>query len=211
MWIYRAHSLCRNTLLLDAKMVFFLFGRFLIHFGGSIPYLFLPTLMIQNNFSLSQAATALSMAAFTNTISRLAICAITDHPKAPNGMTTTTISLLLSGAIMVCIPFSYEYYMYAILGMSYGFFCAPVASLLSIVINEIAPLKELNYWFGAVSFVQGIGTFIGPPFAGLLVDGFSKTDSTYGLMVAYVGGGACMICSGLFCFMSASWNKTNCS
>ena len=112
---------------------------------------------------------------------------------------------------MVCIPFSDEYYMYVILGMSYGFFCAPVASLLSIVIDEIAPLKDLNYWFGAVSFVQGIGTFIGPLFAGLLVDGFSKTDSRYGLMVAYVGGGACMIFSGLFCLMSASLNKTNCS
>ena len=175
----------------------FLFSRFLVHFGGSITYIFLPTLMLQKHLSLSQGAYVLSAAACTNTVSRFSICALTDHHRAPSGLVTTIVSLIVSGMVMISMPFWHEYYMFLITGMLYGIFCAPVAALLPVVVGDLVTLDELNYVFGLVAFAQGIGSFGGPPTAGLLIDQFRLTGNGYGLKLCYVCGGTCMITAGV--------------
>ena len=202
-------KLLEDALVLDRTMILFLVSRFLIHFGGSIPYIFLPTLMLQKKFTLSQGANVLSAAAFANTLSRFTICAITDHPRAPSGMSTTTISLFLSGSVMASVPFCNEYYMFVAAGMMYGFLSAPEASLLSVVLGEITSLENLNYLFGVVAFVQGVGTFGGPPTAGLLIDQFGNAKDGYGIMICYVCGGSFYIIAGIFCLYITCSNKSN--
>ena len=183
----------------NTKILLFLTSRFFIHFGGSLPYIFLPTLMLNKNLSLSQGAYVLSAAACSNTVSRFTVCAITDHPCAPSAMVTTVISSISSGLIMTTMPFCYDMGTFMAAGMLYGFLCAPVASLLSVVLMDIVTLEKLNNAFGMVAFVQGIGTIAGPPTAGLIIDHF-KLD--YGITICYVSGGLFMVLAGILSFLA---------
>ena len=149
-------------------------------------HIFLPTLMLQKHLSLPQGAYVLSAAACTKTVGRFALCALMDHERAPSGTVTTTVSLILSGMVMISIPYLQEYYMFLIIGMFYGFVSAPVTALLPVVVGDLVNLEELNYAFGLVAFVQGIGYFGGPPTGGLLIDQFSVASDGYGLKVCYV-------------------------
>ena len=184
---------------LDFTMIIFLCSRFFIHFGGSLPYIFLPTLMLKKNLSLSQGAYVLSAAACSNTVSRFTVCTIIDHPRSPSAMMITVTGCILSGLIMTIMPFSNNFSMFMAAGMLYGLLSAPEASLLSVVLMEISSLEKLNNLFGMVAFVQGIGTITGPPAAGLLIDQFSND---YGISVCYVSGGIFLVLAGIFCFVT---------
>ena len=181
-----------KVLNLDITMILFLSSRFFIHFGGSLPYIFLPTLMLKKKLSLSQGAYVLSAAACSNTLSRFTVCTIIDHPRSPSAMMITVIGCILSGLIMTIMLFMAS-------GLLYGLLSAPEASLLSVVLIEISTLEKLNNLFGMVAFVQGIGTITGPPVAGLLIDQFSND---YGITVCYVSGGMFLVLAGVFCYLT---------
>ena len=97
--------------------------------------------------------------------------------------------------------------MFMTAGMLYGFLSVPEAALLSVLLGEITTLDKLNYAFGIVAFVQGIGTFGGPPAAGLLVDYMRTTNDEYGLKISYIFGGSCLVVAGLACLVTACANK----
>ena len=180
-------------------MLLFLSSRFFIHFGGSLPYIFLPTLMLKKNLSLSHGAYVLSAAACSNTVSRFTVCTIIDHPRSPSAMMITVIGCILSGSIMTIMPFSNSFGMFMASAMLYGLLSAPEASLLSVVLMEISNLEKLNNLFGMVAFVQGIGTIAGPPAAGLLIDQFTNEQ---GITICYVSGGMFLMLAGIFCFLT---------
>ena len=194
-----------KALHLDITMILFLSSRFFIHFGGSLPYIFLPTLMLKKNMSLSQGAYVLSAAACSNTLSRFTVCTMIDHHRSPSAMMITVIGCILSGLIMTIMPFSNSFGMFMVAGMLYGLLSAPEASLLSVVLMEISTLEKLNSLFGMVAFVQGIGTITGPPSAGLLIDQFSNDR---GITVCYVCGGTFLMLAGIFCFLTKLVSNT---
>ena len=96
---------------------------------------------------------------------------------------------------MTSMPFCSNFSMFITTGILYGFLCAPVASLLSVVLVEIATLEKLNNLFGIVAFIQGVGTIAGPPTAGLLIDQLYHDN---GINVCYVSGGLLMVLAGIF-------------
>ena len=113
------------------------------------------------------------------------------------------VGLMISGVVMAAIPFSYNYSIFVTAGVLYGFLQAPVHALLSVVLGEITTLDKLNYAFGIVAFVQGIGNFCGPLAAGFLVDTFRHTSDEYGLMLSYIFGGCCQAIAGISCCVTA--------
>ena len=189
----------------DFKIIFFLISRFLLHYGGSIPYIFLPSLMLQKGYTLEQSAFVLSAAALSNTISRFLVCILTDNANGPSAIFITTMGLLSSSIIMFAVPFCYDYITFILAGVMYGFLSAPEAALLSVVLGEITTLSKLNYAFGIVAFVQGIGTICGPPTAGLLIDCYA--DAEFGFTMSYIFGGICLAISGLASSVTFALNK----
>lgn len=77
------------------------------------------------------------------------------------------ILISISGLVMVTIPFTTQDFVIIIQTAIYGFSISANYSLVSVILVELISLDSFTTAYGMLLLVQGFGSLIGPPLAGM--------------------------------------------
>ena len=153
----------------NPSLMMFLLSRFLGHFSMVLFFMFLPTLLLEFGYSLEEASLMLTVLGISNTLFRIVVGALMDHPMI-NPALLTTIGFILQALVQCLLPFLDNYLVLMILGGVIGIIQAPYNVGLSIICGEIVPMKNIASTVAKMALFQGIGSIMGPSLAGLIYD-----------------------------------------
>ncbi|KAK7471588.1 hypothetical protein BaRGS_00035751, partial [Batillaria attramentaria] len=181
------------SLLKIPPFLFFCFSICLFTAAFKSAFTFLPALAKSKGLSQIQAAYLLSISGISDTVARILAGAILDfekvrpfRPIAYNGVIfVITVLSFLS-------PFMTNFVEFAFLFGLYGALTGMYVSQKSVILVDILGQEKLSSSFGLMICFQGLGTFIGPPLAGLLKDIFGQYDEAF-----FLGGAAMAAAGGL--------------
>ena len=166
---------CKLSNLIDTwfwfnpSLMLLLLSRFLGHFSLVLFFMFLPTLLLEFGYSLEEASLMLTVLGITNTVSRIVVGAMMDHPRISPAM-LTTVGFTIQAILQFLLPFVENYAILMTLGGVIGIIQAPYNVALSIILGEIVPMKKIASTFAKMALFQGIGSIVGPSIAGLIFD-----------------------------------------
>ena len=156
----------------NPAMLCLFLSRFFGNISMSTFYMYLPSILLEQDISLAQASIMLTVVNIVNTIFRVSFGALMDHPKI-NCLLLNSFTFVI-GAVIVCIfPFFKSYSMLMVLGGINGAMLATYPVCLSIAIGQMVPTEKLPSVAGKLSFGMGIGSLIGPVLGGFIFD-YSK-------------------------------------
>ena len=95
------------------------------------------------------------------------------------------------------MPFTFQYEYLLAYGVIIGVSNSPYWVGLSIALGRMVPLKKVAPTCGFMSIAQGVGSFVGPPVAGLVFD----ATENYSLIIYIIAIG--YIISGISCCAAA--------
>ena len=153
----------------NPSLMLLLLSRFLGHFSLVLFFMFLPTLLLEFGYSLEEASLMLTVLGITNTVSRIAVGAMMDHPRISPAM-LTTVGFTIQAILQFLLPFVENYAILMVLGGVIGIIQAPYNVALSIILGEIVPMKKIASTFAKMALFQGIGSIVGPSISGLIFD-----------------------------------------
>ncbi|XP_059162386.1 monocarboxylate transporter 12-B-like [Physella acuta] len=168
---------------------------FLIAFKTA--FTFLPAMAISKGLSKREAALVLTVSGALDTFGRMAFGFVMDikvcRPLRP--YVFTSLLFFISGASLL-VPSLNSLATYCVVSSAYGFMTGAFISQKMVVLIDILGREVMPSSLGISKVFQGIGSLIGPPFAGALRDSLGSFDS------AFYMGGACMFGSGLLMVLS---------
>ena len=77
----------------NPSLMLLLLSRFLGHFSLVLFFMFLPTLLLEFGYSLEEASLMLTVLGITNTVSRIVVGAMMDHPRISPAMLNLVIGI----------------------------------------------------------------------------------------------------------------------
>ena len=131
--------------------------------------MFLPTLLLECGFTLGKASLMLTAIGISNTIFRIIVGALMDHPRVSPALLTTA-GFVLQGIIQCILPFLDIYVILLVFGGVIGSTQAPYNVSLSIILGELVPMEKIASTVGKMALFQGIGAIVGPSVAGFIYD-----------------------------------------
>ncbi|KAH0560185.1 uncharacterized protein LOC123266277 [Cotesia glomerata] len=156
-----------------------------------VPYFYLAEHLTRNGYSEADGAHLLSIIGISSTIGMVFLGWAGDQPWMNR---TKTYAVCLIGCGIATIFMSTFVHNYTILMVSAAFFGLLFSSNLSftpVIVVELIPLERFTTAYGLSLLCQGIGNFVGPPFAGLLFDLTNTWD------LSFLQAGGWIIVSGL--------------
>ena len=176
-------------------LMFLLVSRFLGHFSMVLFFMFLPSLLLEYGFSLEKASLMLTVIGISNTVFRIVVGALMDHPRISPSM-LTALGFVLQAVVQCLLPFVNNYAMLMALGGVIGVIQAPYNVGLSIILGEMVPMKNIASTFAKMALFQGIGSVIGPSVAGMIY------DITMDIKVLFFVAASINILGGIACGLS---------
>lgn len=173
----------------DHALLCLLGCRFWGHFSMVLFFMFVPSLLLDNNFSMTQASLVLTVIGSVNTGFRIIVGALMDHPRVNPAILTAT-GFLLQGILFCIFPFCKEYILLMVLGAVIGVTSAPYNVGLSIILGQMLPMEKVASAFGKMALAMGFGAIAGPTIAGCIYD-FTKDYKIIlllGGIAQFVGG-----------------------
>ena len=173
----------------DPILILLTISRFLGHFSMVLFYVFIPSQIMSNGMSLKHASFVLTATGISNSISRVLVGGLMDHPKV-NATTLTAIAFFFQSATLFYFPFCKHYTLMLVLGGVIGVINAPYNISLSIMLGELLPLEMISSSFGKIAMAQGLGAIAGPTVAGFIYDYTGNlTVVLYMAAIGYLVGG----------------------
>ena len=174
-------------------------SRFLGHFSMVLFFMFLPSLLLESGFSLGDASLMLTTIGITNSICRVAVGAMMDHPRVSPAL-LTSLGFLLQGILQCILPFQTKYIVFIMFGGIFGVTQAPYNVGLSIIVGEMVSMDKLPSTFAKMALFQGIGSIVGPSLAGVVYDMTNSVKLLFfvAASVNIVGGVTCGISTYIF-------------
>ena len=171
------------------------------NFSMSIFFMELPSIVVHNGFSMWQASVVLTTIGIANSVSRIFIgTVVMDHPNV-NSCLLTGVAFFFQGMLLCVLPFTFQYEYLLAYGVIIGVSNSPYWVGLSIALGRMVPLKKVAPTCGFMSIAQGVGSFVGPPIAGLVFD----ATKNYSLIIYIIAIG--YIISGISCCAAAHAHK----
>jgi len=164
--------------------------------GFYIPYVLAVSRAVTVGIDKGQAAFLLSIIGIANTIGRVVIGAISDHPKI-NALWVHNFTLAVTGIIQFFVPLCTTYATLCVYAAIFGLFAAAYISLTSIILCDILGLERLTNAFGLLTLARGISSTAGPPVAGKLVDTTGSFDAAF-----YMSGAMFLLCTLFHCIVA---------
>ncbi|OQV25468.1 putative Monocarboxylate transporter 12 [Hypsibius exemplaris] len=137
------------------------------------------------------ASWLVSIGGITNILGRLVAGLISDRKWAGNAVMSGLYCLLAGVATCLSVLCS-TFAGYAIYASVFGWAAGAIVALQTLVLTDIISIDKISNAFGILLFVQGAAVFVGPPFAGYLIE---LTNGKY--PVCFIVFGAIMVFSGL--------------
>lgn len=144
---------------------FFTLVNFILYFWYDVPYVFLVDRSVRFGIADSDAALLISILGIAHTVGNLIYGFAGDRESVDKG-TVYSVSLILCGVILSCVPRTTNYLALAVMSGLYGLLSAATEALCSVIIVDILGLDRLNDAYGYIMFLQGVANLIGPPVAG---------------------------------------------
>ena len=88
----------------NPSLMLLLLSRFLGHFSMVLFFMFLPTLLLEFGYSLEKASLMLTVIGISNTVFRIVVGALMDHPRISPAM-LTTVGFILQAILQCLLPF----------------------------------------------------------------------------------------------------------
>ncbi|XP_074653250.1 monocarboxylate transporter 12-like [Tubulanus polymorphus] len=183
------------SLLTEPSFILIILGNIVGMLGFYIPYVLTVSRAMSFGIDKGQAAFLLSIIGITNTIGRVVIGALSDHPKI-SALWVHNITLMITGVCNLFVPLCTTYVTLCIYAAVFGLFAAAYISLTSIILCDILGLERLTNAFGLLTLARGISSTLGPPVAGSLVDTTGSYDGAF-----YMSGGLFLLCALLHSFL----------
>ena len=178
----------------DSAMLSFLASRFFGNFSMATFYMFLPIILIENQFSMSQASIMLSVIGVPNMFSRIIVGAIMDHPRV-DCVLLNFIGFTLVSIILCVFAYSDNYTVLLVLAALLGINFAPYQVNTSIALGQMLPTEKVASGSGKCMCIMGIASIIGPVLTGYIFDN-TKDHKIIIFMIAFgffVSGLTCLI------------------
>ncbi|XP_053403348.1 monocarboxylate transporter 12-like [Mercenaria mercenaria] len=105
------------------------------------------------------------------------------------------ITLLIAGIITALSPVLNSLWLMMVHAVIYGISTGFTLSVTSVILFDLVGLKSLTEALGMVSLFSGLGSVLGPPFAGLLYD----TTGSY--TAPFLASGASMSFAAILMFL----------
>ncbi|XP_055537134.1 uncharacterized protein LOC129725383 isoform X3 [Wyeomyia smithii] len=148
-----------------------------------IPYFYIPDFMLMNGFSEQDGANMISIIGVTNTIGMVCLGWLGDQPWV-NVTKTYALCLALCGLSIFAIPFAVSsYYLMVAMSVLFGVTFASTFSFTPVIMVRLVSMDDFTVAYGLCLLVQGIGSLLGPPLAGMMYDITKQWDSAF-----YAGG-----------------------
>lgn len=148
----------------------FCLSNFLLYMSVDVPYVHLPDHVSEKGAATGdQVSWLISIIGIFNTLGIVFVGYIGDKPWLDASF-VYTLFIVLSGLAMGAIPLcGTNYFLIALLSGVYGFTISANYSLVSIILVELISLDAFTNAYGMLLLVQGLGSLVGPPIAGLLM------------------------------------------
>lgn len=176
-------SIWRN---LPISMLFL--SRFFGNFSITIFFIEFPSMLLENGFSMKQASILLTIIGLANSIPRIFVAPLMDHPRV-NSCILIGAGFLIEALLLCALPFTFDYPSEIIYGIIIGISNCPYWVGLSGALGRMVPLEKVASTCGIMSIAQGLGSALGPPIAGLVFDAtqnysFVSYISAIGLLIS---------------------------
>ena len=180
----------------DPAMISFLVSRFFGNFSIAMFYIFLPVILVEKNFSMSEASLVFTAIGVPNMISRVAVGAVMDHPKVCSLMLNAVGFTICSG-VLCAFAFFDDYTILLVLAGLVGVTFSPYQVNTSIALGEMLPTEKVATGSGRSSLVMGVASISGPVLAGYIFDNFQDHRIILFVEAAglFLGGAACLVAS----------------
>ncbi|XP_064651245.1 monocarboxylate transporter 12-like [Lineus longissimus] len=137
--------------------------------GQSTIYTYLVDYALYRDIDKHSASFLLSIIGILNTIGRIVIGWVTDHPRVDSTLVYAS-AILVTGVIAFVIPFCESFVALAFCSGVFGICMATYVSLRSIIVVDLMGIDKLTGSFGLVISFQGISYIVVPPIAGAILE-----------------------------------------
>ncbi|XP_055626521.1 uncharacterized protein LOC129768720 isoform X2 [Toxorhynchites rutilus septentrionalis] len=155
-----------------------------------IPYFYIPDYMIASGFTENDGANTISIVGITNTIGMVGLGWLGDQPWV-DVTKAYAVCLVVCGASIAMMPFGVVYLpTMTLLSIIFGFTFASTFSFTPIIMVRLVSLDDFTIAYGLCLLVQGIGSLVGPPIAGLVYDITEQWDVAFyfaGILIVLAG------------------------
>ncbi|XP_055869112.1 monocarboxylate transporter 2-like [Biomphalaria glabrata] len=160
-------------------------------------FTFMPAMAMSKGLTRTEAALVLTISGALDTFGRMAVGFVMDLPACRRFRPFVFNMLLffIAGASFL-VPSLESFPAFVVVSSIYGTMTGAFISQKIVVLVDIVGREVMPSALGINKVFQGIGTLVGPPFAGALRDAMGTFDSSFYL------GGACMFGSGLLLALS---------
>lgn len=181
------------SLFKDPIFVLFTVSNFLTSIGFNVPYVYIVSRARELGISTDDASLLLAIIGIANTVGRIILGYVSDKPWV-NRLLVYNMCLTICGVATALSAFCLDFTTMAIYASVFGFTIGAYVGLTSVILVDLLGLEKLTNAFGLLLLFQGIASFVGSPFAGMLYDSLGSYDPGF-----YMAG-ATMAGSGLILF-----------
>ncbi|XP_060083563.1 monocarboxylate transporter 9-like [Ylistrum balloti] len=188
----RQHFCSIIAVLRNLPFVCICLSQLVSHIGIYMMYVHIPTFAISHGSTDTQASILLSASGIMNCVSRLLV------GMAGNADNVSTILLYFGtfgvlGISTIIFPvFGSTYIGQLIYSVILGTYSGSCYVLLSTITADIIGIEFLVSAFGIAMIFTGLGTLVGPPIAGFIVDGGGTYETSFTL------AGCCILLAAVF-------------
>ncbi|XP_058836879.1 monocarboxylate transporter 14-like isoform X2 [Topomyia yanbarensis] len=148
-----------------------------------IPYFYIPDYMLLHGYTEQEGANMISIVGVASTIGMVGLGWLGDQPWV-DVTKYYAVCLAFCGLSVAAVPIAVtNYYLMAIVSIVFGFTFASTYSFTPIIIVRLVSLDDFTIAYGLCLLIQGIGSLVGPPLAGMMYDLTERWDPSF-----YTGG-----------------------
>ncbi|CAL1530988.1 unnamed protein product, partial [Lymnaea stagnalis] len=160
-------------------------------------FTFMPAMVLSKGLTRTEAALVLTISGALDTFGRMATGFLMDIPACrPFRPYVFNLLLFFIAGASFLVPSLDTFAAFCVVSSAYGFMTGAFISQKIVVLVDILGREVMPSSLGINRVFQGVGTLVGPPFAGALRDALGTFDSSFYL------GGACMFGAGLLMTLS---------
>ncbi|GFR84415.1 monocarboxylate transporter [Elysia marginata] len=166
-----------------------LIGNFVVMLGYYVPFVYISDRAVAVGIDETQAAFLLSIIGASSLISR-ALTGVMMHFWRVDTVLASALSLIATSLSVAACPLLDSFSMMALSAALFGFFSAVPIALCSVLLCDILGINNLANAFGYVILLRGVGSTLGPPLAGAIIDATGRFDEAFfmGGLVLFLGG-----------------------
>ncbi|OQV19594.1 putative Monocarboxylate transporter 3 [Hypsibius exemplaris] len=184
------------NLITNTTFILYCVASFLGGISCYVPYMYLADrAKSESGIEPAYAAWLLSFVGASNIVGRLT-SGVLSYRKVAGNVVIYSCACVAAGLGTAFSVWCTTFYLYAIYSSLFGFTGGIIVAMQTVVLTDIVGVERISNAFGILLFVQGVAVFVGPPFAGYLIE-IEREKGPLKYQLCFVVFGLVMVMSGL--------------